>query len=548
MINGFITLRWLLLSACFIFMVSLVGCATVPPQKDIAASVDDDPITIGDIEYSLQIEHRREGLSKTKSVNISEYVQKVIDERLLVHEAKRMNLDHKPGLIEKVDAFILRESVSRLYDDEVLSQVQVSDDEILKHYQKEYEQYTLSSIETDRLEDAVAMLEMIKEEPDFQELADKHSSHEFRSFMIDETYSRKDLNAEIKDIIDDLEPGVISDVFEGGHKYYIVKLIKRHDAPEEEMEAVREDILGAVKKIKVQNRSDEYLEYLNRKMKPEVNQEILASIPQKRNREEHVEWLKDTRTLVKLRESTLTVGEFVRTLRPGKEKSKEIIIKQWIDRKAVDYEALDRKYHINSDLKDHAVRYKNKLLVKLFIKNELSSSINISEEELLDYYQNNQEEFYRPVRYKLQQITSKTPDEAEEIKKDLMKGADFSWIARNKSYDNYSSVGGMLGWRIKDQLPVELKKTIEGLEPGEISDVMESGDFFRIYRVQEKTENKVEVFDKVRPDVRRKVFNIKYGELYDSYLNKLKNEADITIYEEVVENLDRMINNSMSQK
>jgi len=184
--------------------------------------------------------------------------------------------------------------------------------------------------------------------------------------------------------------------------------------------------------------------------------------------------------------------------------------------------------------------------MKMFLKNVLSREVEISEDELMDFYQDNQYDFSRPARYKVQQITLKTEIEAEEIKKELIKGADFSWMAKNRSFDNYASVGGMIGWRVKEQLPEELKEVVIELEPGEISDVMKSGDFFRIYRLQEKIDNKVEEFVKIRRAVHKKVFSAKYKELYDSYVDKLKKEADIKINDEVVRDLDHMINNGKS--
>ena len=392
---------------------SLISCASIPPESaKIAAYVDKDPITIGDIDYSLQVAHRREGLSKTEGINISEYLNKVIDERLLVHEARRMGMDRNPELIQQVDAYVLRESVSRLYNEEILDKVTVSEEEITDYFKKEYEQYTISSIETDTSEDA-AILEKLKVETDFGKLARESAAHEFRKVVEEAIFIRKDLSKAIKDVIDSLEPDEISDVFEAGHRYYLLKLIHRNNAPAEGLKSKREEIKQAIRKIKVQERSDEYLQYLIRKMQPEINNEVLSLIPLDGSSDELSKWLQDRSVLVKLRDSTMTVGEFVAILKSGKGKSKDIIIKNWIDRQAVDYEALDRKYYINSDLKDKTLRYKNKMLVKMFVKNVLSPMVKISEDEIMDFYQDNQNDFSRPARYKIQQITSRAESEAD---------------------------------------------------------------------------------------------------------------------------------------
>ena len=162
MIRFIIKFRGLFFTVYGFILISLLSCASIPPESaKIAAYVDNDPITIGDIEYSLQVAHRKEGLSKTEVINISEYLNKVIDERLLVHEASRMGMDQNPELIQKVDAYVLRESVSRLYSEEILDKVTVSEEDIMEHFKTEYEQYTLSSIETGTAEDAGIILEKL---------------------------------------------------------------------------------------------------------------------------------------------------------------------------------------------------------------------------------------------------------------------------------------------------------------------------------------------------------------------------------------------------
>ncbi len=547
MIKNIMKSRGLLFTAFGVISSALLSCASI--QSDtahIAAYVDNDPITIGDIEYSLQVAHRREDMSSATGINISDYLNTLIDERLLVHEAGRMNLDRHPELIQKVDAYVLRESVVRLYSEEILSKVTVSEEDITDYFKKEYMQYNISSIETDTAADAEMILDALKGGVDFDKLVRESVNHDFRKGVEEAAYVRKNMNKGLKKIIDSLEPGETSNVFELGHRHYLLKLISRQNAPEDEMVSKREEIEQALRQIKVKKRSDEYLDYLRRKMKPVIRHDLLSLIPHDGNREEREKWLQDRRPLVTLRDAALTVGDVVKMMRPGKGSAKDSIIKQWIDRKAVDYEALDRKYAVNTDLKDKTLRYKNKMLIKLYADNVLLPEVEMSEDELMDFYHNNPHDFSLPSRYKLQQITTKTEQEAEAVKKELMKGADFSWVARNRSYDNYASEGGTVGWRGEDLLPFELKEVVMNLKPGEISDVMVSGDMFRIYRILEKTDNQVEAFEKVRPSVHKKMFGVKYRELYETYVSKLKKEADIEINNDVVQDLERRLKHGTS--
>ena len=141
------------LTTLFAILVLLWGCASAPKKDDTLAFVDGDPVTRRDLEYSLEIAHRREDLSTARELNINQYVEKLIDDRLIVHEARRMGIDEYPEVEEKVRDYVLRESVVRLYSEEVLEKVFVTDEEINDYYKTNYERFTLDIIEAGTEED-----------------------------------------------------------------------------------------------------------------------------------------------------------------------------------------------------------------------------------------------------------------------------------------------------------------------------------------------------------------------------------------------------------
>jgi hypothetical protein len=74
-----------------LIILLLSGCASIPKDENIIAIVDGEPVVKGDLDYSLQIAHRRK-LSSTKDINISDFINKLIEEKLLVQEARRMGM------------------------------------------------------------------------------------------------------------------------------------------------------------------------------------------------------------------------------------------------------------------------------------------------------------------------------------------------------------------------------------------------------------------------------------------------------------------------
>jgi len=79
-------------------------------------------------------------------------------------------------------------------------------------------------------------------------------------------------------------------------------------------------------------------------------------------------------------------------------------------------------------------------------------------------------------------------DDAQRIHDQLKSGADFAVLARLKSVDETSADGGLLGDVDPATLREELKSALQGLEPGQISQVVKVPDGFAILKVLPKSE------------------------------------------------------------
>ncbi|MDP2157606.1 MAG: hypothetical protein Q8K68_07860, partial [Nitrospirota bacterium] len=125
------------ISICLL-LVWLSACAGSSPKGRVIAVVDDTPITEADLKHALSVSHRVQDLSNAKSLDLMNYVDKLIDEQLMVDEVRRMGLEADPAIEGKVKEYILRESVMRLHDEEVLSKVAVSDADMRKVFETSY--------------------------------------------------------------------------------------------------------------------------------------------------------------------------------------------------------------------------------------------------------------------------------------------------------------------------------------------------------------------------------------------------------------------------
>ena len=524
---------------CSLFFVLIFSnCASIPSQKNTLALVDGEPVTTEDLGYSLQIAHRREDLSGAGEFDISQYVQKLIDDRLIIQEARRMGLEDSHDVQERISEYVLRESVVRLYNDEVVGKASVTEEDVVNYFRENYASFTLNIIETGSEDEAKEILHKVESGEEFDKFALEYASHSEKQNGKELVVKKKTLRPGMQEAVSGLKPGEISRVIKDQDKYYILKLLDRQAAPDGELESARGTIESVVKDQKIKKRSDEYLVELRNKSDVKIDWEFLASIKPDEGDKTREEWLKDKRSLVQAKNMTVTIGDFVAMLPEKPLKSNEEILNKWLDRKMVDIEAVSRHYDVNSDLKEMVQRYKNELLKAAFTRKAISPEIKVSEKEAEDYYLSHKEEYVKPDKYRIQQITLESPEEAQEVLNSLGSGANFSWLAKTKSRDSFAPAGGVTDWKTKAQLPEPLRDVIDDLKEGDISPVLQIDSGYLIFRLMEKSEKEFEEFSNVKAMVYNAAYKEKFHEIYDSYIDKLRKDARIELNDEAIRSFE----------
>jgi foldase protein PrsA len=153
-------------------------------------------------------------------------------------------------------------------------------------------------------------------------------------------------------------------------------------------------------------------------------------------------------------------------------------------------------------------------------KEEIMGSINISEEEAENYFNENIDSY---LLVKARHILVDTEEKAEELLEQLQSGGDFAELAKNNSQDPGSaSAGGDLGYFPKGQMVPEFEQVAFSLEPGEISDIVKTDFGYHIIKVEDRLDSYEEVKDRIIVDMK----NSKYEEK----VKELREEADVEIF------------------
>jgi parvulin-like peptidyl-prolyl isomerase len=171
------------------------------------------------------------------------------------------------------------------------------------------------------------------------------------------------------------------------------------------------------------------------------------------------------------------------------------------------------------------------LLEKLVIEKYLSQQVDevdVTDEEIKQYYDLHKREFLRPERVRVSQILLKTEGKAVEVLERVKNasGEDFREIASEESSGVEAAKGGEMGLFEMGQLPFEMEKVVFSLKAGEISPVVESSYGYHIFRLDEKLEPELVPEDSAFSEIKIKIFNQRIQRFLQDHMESLKSLMD----------------------
>ena len=186
--------------------------------------------------------------------------------------------------------------------------------------------------------------------------------------------------------------------------------------------------------------------------------------------------------------------------------------------------------------RNYREQIKEQLLRDKLISSKLSKS-NISSREVKEFYQSYKDSLpEQPESAKLSQIllkiepSQKTLDSLKDFASMILAkakaGEDFSELAKNYSEDPSAKQGGDLGFLKRGEILPEFEMKAFSLNPGEISDLVQTSLGYHIIKLEEKKEEEIHVrhiLIKITPS---QVDSAKILSLADTLYQKLKSGAD----------------------
>ena len=183
------------------------------------------------------------------------------------------------------------------------------------------------------------------------------------------------------------------------------------------------------------------------------------------------------------------------------------------------------------------------MIVQRVQQNEVIGRIGVTEDEARAYYDSHRNEFTTLPTVSLREILIPVPTDArgvnvaaeeaakqkaEELRARVTTGGEpFDRVASVESDAPSKANAGLIGPIALDDLSPDLRRIVEGLKPGDVTDVIRTPRGFQLLKLESSTPIEVMPFEQAREQIGDRVFTDKRRGEFQKYLEKLRSQAII---------------------
>jgi peptidyl-prolyl cis-trans isomerase SurA len=189
---------------------------------------------------------------------------------------------------------------------------------------------------------------------------------------------------------------------------------------------------------------------------------------------------------------------------------------------------------------DFKQNLKNQIITQQVIGREVGSRMNLTQDEMVKFYEQHKEEFRQPEEIRLSEILVATKgDDQQQITEaqskaaglleQIHKGTSFEDVAKKSSEGPSAAQGGDLGYFKRGVLAKELEDKTFGMKAGDVSDPIRTRQGFVILKVVEHHEAGIPTYKEVEPRVQDAIYSEKIQPALRAYLTHLREDAYIDV-------------------
>lgn len=186
-------------------------------------------------------------------------------------------------------------------------------------------------------------------------------------------------------------------------------------------------------------------------------------------------------------------------------------------------------------MREYREQLRNQILRFKLTGIEVKSKADVTRREIRSYYEAHADDFRRPAQIRLSRISiplgaegSETYTEAEKVRKDLVSGRAVDEILADWP-ESMGMDGGDMGYFKPGELSPMFNEALDGLEAGEVTDILQNGDVLHVLRVEESTPGRTAPLEEVEGEIADQLRSEKMEEKLEEWRTELRENAYIEV-------------------
>ncbi|HXH28984.1 MAG TPA: peptidyl-prolyl cis-trans isomerase [Candidatus Polarisedimenticolia bacterium] len=186
------------------------------------------------------------------------------------------------------------------------------------------------------------------------------------------------------------------------------------------------------------------------------------------------------------------------------------------------------------DLEEQLMRM---ALPQEIVNYDIKRRISVSEREIQDYYNAHIKDYETPPTLTLREIVlfyegparAEAMVRAQGIERELKAGTDFLELVQRDSEAGTREGGGLLGPLKEGELLPELAQAAAALDPGQVSEPIDTGQAIEIIRVEARTPRVVKSLQEVHDAIYDAIRQDKFKPRFEKFVKGLWKEGEIEV-------------------
>ena len=535
-------------------LVLIAACSSPQGDKSVVARVGEVAITFEDLQRFKSdmpplLLSEREGIAA-----FDEYLQAMVDMELMLLEAQRRQIDSDPDFVEQWEQERRKKLFKEFVKLEIQDKIDLPQEEIRRQWgdSKWNRLLKLARIRSGTADEAAQALLALKSGTPFEELSGQlltlrqqgSPQGVLHSYLGRNNIEELGVSLDVAEVLFDLAKGEISAPLEVETGYDIYKVLDERPAPTSYYLIFSQGALMVAYGERRRALIAELMREYNVELDPYSISELAAIVAK-----DNVEGIDAEGILGRYDGGQITLADFLalypqvrRVASVGTDSSGiDEFVRLYLVPEVLFPVAIERRGLAQESAISDWLRIKKRaMLIEELRRRDVEEHIDLSEDALRRYYEDNQHRFTEDREVTVQEILVATREEAEALTARIRAGEDMAALAASHSIRQGSDKGHfhihsfervVFGELLTEALAAEVG-VLTG--PVAITATPHRQGGFSLFEVLEKTPEKPKPYDEVAKQVRHWWTKGEENRLYNELINRLREKyvAHVSIYEE----------------